>query len=57
MTTDARLRFRDPGPLEVERAGETRPVGGARLESALALLLIHADHPVGSDALVRGHVG
>jgi predicted ATPase/DNA-binding SARP family transcriptional activator len=45
------VRFRDLGPLEVERAGEARPVGGARLESALALLIIHAGHVVGTDAL------
>ena len=51
MTLDAGLRFRDLGPLEVERAGVVRPVGGGLLEAALALLLIHAGHPVGTDAL------
>ena len=51
MTTRENLRFRDLGPLEVEHAGVARPVGGSRLEAALALLLIHADHPVGPDAL------
>jgi DNA-binding SARP family transcriptional activator len=55
MTRAARaeppLRFRDLGPLEVERAGAAVPVGGGLLESALALLLIHADRPVGIDAL------
>jgi predicted ATPase/DNA-binding SARP family transcriptional activator len=45
------LWFRDLGPLEVEENGESRPVGGIRLESALAVLLIHADHVVGPDAL------
>lgn len=45
------LRFRDLGPLEVEEAGSVRPVGGSRLEAALALLLIHEGHPVGPDAL------
>jgi DNA-binding SARP family transcriptional activator len=51
MTTREHLRFRDLGPVEVEHAGVVRPVGGSRLEAALALLLIHADHPVGPDAL------
>jgi len=45
------LRFRDLGPVEVELSGVVRPVGGKRLEAALALLLIHAGHPVGSDVL------
>ncbi|HEY0932924.1 MAG TPA: BTAD domain-containing putative transcriptional regulator, partial [Trebonia sp.] len=47
------LRFRDLGPLEIERAGEVRLVGAARLESALALLLIHSDHTVGADRLAE----
>ena len=51
MTAHEDLRFRDLGPLAVERAGEPRLVVGARLESALALLLIHAGHLVGTDAL------
>jgi predicted ATPase/DNA-binding SARP family transcriptional activator len=51
MTTREHLRFRDLGPVEVEHAGVVRPVGGSRLEAALALLLIHADHSVGPDAL------
>src|SRR5215212_2934677 len=51
MTTRQHLRLRDLGPVEVEHAGVVRPGGGSRLEAALALLLIHADHPVGPDAL------
>jgi DNA-binding SARP family transcriptional activator len=51
MTTREPLRFRDLGSVEVEHAGVVRPVGGSRLEAALALLLIHADHPVGRGAL------
>lgn len=51
MTPYDDLRFRDLGPLVIERAGEGRLVGGARLESALALLLLHAGHRVGADAL------
>ncbi|WP_395729704.1 AfsR/SARP family transcriptional regulator [Nakamurella sp.] len=46
------LRFRDLGPLLVENDGIARPVGGARLEAALGLLLIHADRPVSTDALI-----
>ncbi|HWN28898.1 MAG TPA: BTAD domain-containing putative transcriptional regulator, partial [Actinomycetospora sp.] len=37
--------------MEVERGGLSRPVGGARLESALGLLLVHVGYPVGIDAL------
>ena len=51
MTANQDLRFRDLGPLAVESAGASRLVVGARLESALALLLIHAGHVVGADAL------
>src|SRR3954465_9812300 len=51
MTTREHLRFRDLGPVQVEHAGVVRPVGGSRLEAALALLLIPAGHPVGPDAL------
>lgn len=46
------LRFRDLGPLLVESDGIARPVGGARLEAALGLLLINADRPVSTDALI-----
>ncbi|MHC1559241.1 BTAD domain-containing putative transcriptional regulator [Actinomycetospora sp. C-140] len=45
------VRFRDLGPLEVERDGSVLPVGGARLEAALGLLLVHAGRSVGVDAL------
>lgn len=51
------VRFRDLGPLEIERAGEVSPVGGVRLESALALLLIHGGHTVGVDALCEAMWG
>lgn len=47
------LRFRDLGPLLVESDGAAVPVGGARLESALALLLINAGRPVAVDALAE----
>ncbi|NMO88218.1 BTAD domain-containing putative transcriptional regulator [Actinomycetospora sp. TBRC 11914] len=61
MTTDTPaeppVRFRDLGRLEVERGGEVSAVGGARLESALALLLIHGGHTVGVDALCEAMWG
>ena len=37
--TREELRFRDLGPLEIERVGEVRPVGGSRLRAWLTLLL------------------
>ncbi|MGY1697815.1 BTAD domain-containing putative transcriptional regulator [Geodermatophilus sp. SYSU D00814] len=45
------LEFRDLGPLEVRRAGEPVPLGGARLTAALSLLLVHAGGHVTVDAL------
>ena len=45
------LRFRDLGPILVESGGVVEPVGGARLEQALALLLICANRLVTVDAL------
>ena len=44
------VRFRDLGPLEVERAGTAQAVGGARLEAALVLLLMHAGQAVSTVA-------
>jgi DNA-binding SARP family transcriptional activator len=51
------VRFRDLGPLQVERAGTAQAVGGARLEAALALLLIHAGQAVSADALAEAMWG
>lgn len=51
------VRFRDLGPLLVEQDGRARPVGGARLEAALALLLIHTGRRVGLDALAEAMWG
>lgn len=51
-TVTTPVRFRDLGPLLVEQDGRPRPVGGARLEAALALLLVHAGRRVGLDALM-----
>jgi predicted ATPase/DNA-binding SARP family transcriptional activator len=47
------VELHDLGPLEITDAAGTRPVGGARLEAALALLLIHAGETVGPDALAE----
>lgn len=62
--TDARspaalsvVHFCDLGPVLVDQDGRVRPVGGARLESALALLLINADRRVGVDALAEAMWG
>ena len=51
------VRIRDLGPLEVERAGAAQAVGGARIEAALALLLIHAGQAVSTDALAEAMWG
>ncbi|MGY1601631.1 AfsR/SARP family transcriptional regulator [Geodermatophilus sp. SYSU D00815] len=51
------LRFRDLGPLEVERAGAPVALGGARLAAALSLLLIHAGRHVAVDALAEAMWG
>jgi predicted ATPase/DNA-binding SARP family transcriptional activator len=53
----ATLRFRDLGPLGVERAGAAVPIAGGRLAGALSLLLIHADRPVAPDALAEAMYG
>lgn len=45
------VRFRDLGTLLVEHDGDLRPVGGARLDSALAVLLVHADRRVGPEVM------
>lgn len=52
-----RVRFRDLGPLQVERDGEPVPLGGARLTSALSLLLVHAGRHVGTDAITEAMWG
>ena len=57
LPTMTGVRFRDLGPLQVERAGAAQAVGGARLEAALALLLIHAGQAVSADALAEAMWG
>ncbi|SNS25775.1 DNA-binding transcriptional activator of the SARP family [Geodermatophilus saharensis] len=56
-TVSRLLGFRDLGPLEVRRAGEPVPLGGARLTAALSLLLVHAGGHVSVDALTEAMWG
>jgi DNA-binding SARP family transcriptional activator len=46
------MEFRVLGPLEVARDGEALPLGGAKQRAALALLLMHANEPIGAETLV-----
>ena len=48
----ATVRFRVLGALEVEVAGVAAELGGARQRAVLAVLLMHANEPVGTDRLV-----
>lgn len=50
-------RFHDLGSLLVGHDGRTRPVGGGRLEAALALLLVHAGRRVSPAALCEAMWG
>ena len=45
------MDFRILGPLEVEEAGRTIPIGG-RKRALLAILLLHANEPVSADELI-----
>ena len=47
-----RLQFRLLGPLEVCRDGEPLRLGGERQRALLALLLVHANELVRTEALV-----
>jgi predicted ATPase/DNA-binding SARP family transcriptional activator len=53
----AAVYFRDLGPIIVGHGEAARSPGGARLVAALALLLIHADRRVGTDALIEAMWG
>ena len=46
------MDFRILGPLEVEEAGRTIPIVGRKPRSLLAILLLHANEPVSTDALI-----
>ena len=48
----ATVRFRVLGALEVEVDGVAAELGGARQRAVLAVLLVHANEPVGTDRLV-----
>ena len=48
----ATVRFRVLGALEVEVDGVAAELGGARQRAVLAVLLMHANEPVGTDRLV-----
>lgn len=45
------MRFRILGPLEVETDGHAAALGGAKPRGVLAMLLLHADEPVGAERL------
>ena len=49
---ESAIEFRLLGPLEVWRGGQPLPVGGAKPRALLALLLLHADQVVSTDALI-----
>jgi predicted ATPase/DNA-binding SARP family transcriptional activator len=51
------LRYRDLGPLLVERDGDPVRLGGGRLTSALSLLLLHAGRHVALDAVAAAMWG
>ena len=47
------MDFRILGPLEVEEAGRAIPMVGTKQRSLLAILLLHANEPVSTDALIE----
>jgi DNA-binding SARP family transcriptional activator len=46
------VNFRILGPLEVTREGSALPLGGTKQRAVLAVLLLHANEVVSSDALI-----
>src|SRR5712691_10267724 len=46
------MEFGILGPLEVRRAGEPLPLGGAKQRALLAILLLNANRVVSSDRLI-----
>ena len=47
------MEFRILGPLEVRAAGHAVPVPGAKPRAVLAMLLLHANRPVGADRIAQ----
>lgn len=46
------MRILDLGPLWIESAGVTRPLGGRRLEAVLCALLVRPGQVVSTDSLI-----
>jgi DNA-binding SARP family transcriptional activator len=46
------MDFRILGPLEVDEPGRAIPLVAGRQRSLLAMLLVHANEPVSTDALI-----
>src|SRR5687767_695575 len=47
------MEFRILGPLEVRAGGEVVPLPGAKPRAVLAMLLLHANRPVGADRIAQ----
>ena len=47
------MEFRILGPLEVRAGGEVVPLPGAKPRAVLAVLLLHANRPVGADRIAQ----
>jgi hypothetical protein len=47
------MEFRILGPLEVRAGGEPVPLPGAKPRAVLAVLLLHANRPVGADRIAQ----
>ena len=47
------MEFRILGPLEVHAGGELVPLPGAKPRAVLAVLLLHANRPVGADRIAQ----
>ncbi len=46
------MLFRVLGPLEALHEGRSLPLGGAKQRALLAILLLHAEHPVSTDTII-----
>src|SRR5688572_24422686 len=47
------MEFRILGPMEVRAGGEVVPLPGAKPRAVLAMLLLHANRPVGADRIAQ----